>query len=99
MFASQYQTDVYLMVLDTFGVGKVPVAEGTRRLDLTFIFRTKRKRDEDNLRARFKSGLDALVKSRLLVDDDPSFLKTGFLLVIVDKDRAPLTIIELEDVA
>ena len=98
MFATQYQSDVHLMVLDTFGVGNVPIAEGKRRLDLTFIFRYPNRRDEDNLRARFKSGLDALVKARLLVDDDPMFLETGTITILVDKARAPMTIIELEDV-
>ncbi len=94
-----YNTHVRYSVLDTFGVDNVPIAEAKRRLDLTFIFPTERRRDEDNMRARFKAGLDALVASGLLIDDNPRFLETGFLLMIVDKDRAPMTIIELEDVA
>ncbi len=93
-----YRAQVRASILDLFGVGMVPRAEAKRRLDLTFIFRLDKRRDEDNLRARFKAGLDALVQCGLLIDDDPRFLETGDLTILVDKDRAPLTIIELEDV-
>ncbi len=92
-----YHAQVKASVLDLFGVGMVPRAEARRRLDLTFIFRVEQRRDEDNLRARFKAGLDALVQCGLLIDDDPRFLETGDLTILVDRDLAPLTIIELED--
>ena len=67
-------------------------------MDLTFIFDVERERDEDNMRTRFKPGLDGLVDAELLVDDNPKRLITGKLDMVVDKDRAPLTIIELTEV-
>lgn len=66
-------------------------------MDLTFIFDVERERDEDNMRTRFKPGLDGLVDAELLVDDNPKRLITGKLTTEVDKDRAPLTIIELKE--
>ena len=69
------------------------------RLDLTFVFPYRRVRDEDNLRARFKPGQDALVQAGLLVGDSPDSLTMGKVTVEVDRKRAPLTIIELEDVS
>ena len=67
------------------------------KLSLTFVFPQKRKRDRDNLIAMFKPGLDALVKVGLLKDDDSEHLTIGEVKVEVDKERAPLTIIELEE--
>jgi len=66
------------------------------RLDLTFVFPQYRKRDEDNLRARFKPGLDAIVQAGLLEGDSIEDLVTGKVFIEVNKERAPLTIIELE---
>ena len=67
-------------------------------MNLTFIFDKDRRRDEDNMRARFKPGLDGMVDAGLLLDDNPGRLITGSLTMLVDKDRAPLTIIELTEV-
>lgn len=66
-------------------------------MDLTFIFDKDRRRDEDNMRARFKPGLDGMVDAELLIDDNPKRLITGDLTMVVDKERAPLTIIELKE--
>jgi len=68
------------------------------RLDLTFIFSCSRRRDEDNLRAQFKPGQDALVQAQLLADDNPDNLIMGKINIIVDPKRAPRTIIELEKI-
>jgi Holliday junction resolvase RusA-like endonuclease len=68
------------------------------RLNLTFVFPQGRRRDKDNLVAMFKPGLDALVKVGLLEDDDSKHLTIGGVKVEVDKERAPLTIIELEEI-
>lgn len=68
------------------------------RLNLTFVFAEQRRRDEDNLRARFKPGQDALVDSALVIDDDVEHLQPGEIKIEVDKSRAPLTIIELQEV-
>lgn len=67
------------------------------RLDLVFVFADTRRRDEDNQRARFKPGQDAIVDSGLVVDDDVEHLKIGKIDIVVDPDRAPLTIIDLEE--
>ena len=67
-------------------------------LNLTFVFRDRRKeRDEDNLRARFKPGQDALVQAELIKSDTQRHLVMGTITIEVDRKRAPSTIIELED--
>jgi len=81
-------------------------ARGTRvwqpfkraRLNLTFVFPRRRGWDEDNLRTRFKPGQDALVHAGLLEGDTMDNLVMGKIEVQVDRERAPLTIIELEEV-
>lgn len=67
------------------------------RLDLSFVFPNHRTRDEDNLRARFKPGQDAIVDAGLIIDDDPEHLTMGKVNILVDPDRAPLTVIEIEE--
>ena len=66
------------------------------KLNLTVVFAELRLRDQDNLLARFKPGLDAVVDSALILDDDVEHLEIGKVEVVVDPERAPLTIIELE---
>ncbi|MDD5700447.1 MAG: hypothetical protein PHU23_00230 [Dehalococcoidales bacterium] len=66
-------------------------------LHLTFVFRDHRRRDEDNLRARFKPGQDILVTAGLFQDDDMSHLIVKRPKVVVDPNRAPMTIIDLEE--
>ncbi|MBA7670780.1 hypothetical protein ES703_78927 [subsurface metagenome] len=72
-----------------------PVDRAT--VNLTFIFPCLRKRDEDNLRTRFKPGLDAMVKAGLITDDDMKHLNIGKVKVLVDPKLAPLTIIDIRD--
>ncbi len=67
------------------------------KLNLTVVFAELRLRDLDNLLARFKPGLDAVVDSGLVLDDDAEHLEIGQVEVVVDPERAPLTIIELEE--
>lgn len=68
------------------------------RLNLTFVFAEQRLRDEDNLRARFKPGQDAIVDAGLLLDDDAEHLQIGNVDILVDPGRAPLTVIELDEI-
>lgn len=68
------------------------------RLDLTFVFPEQRRRDRDNLLSRAKPCLDAIVDAGLLLDDDSEHLEIGKVDILVDPGRAPLTIIELEEV-
>lgn len=67
------------------------------RLDLTFIFPEQRRRDRDNLIASFKPGLDGIVASALLLDDDAEHLEIGKVDILVDPELAPLTIIDIEE--
>ena len=67
------------------------------RLNLTFVFAEKRRRDKDNLLARFKPGLDAIVDAGLVLDDDAEHLQISNLDILVDPGRAPLTVIDLEE--
>ncbi len=64
-------------------------------LELTFVFSVMRTRDADNLISRFKPGLDALVRAEVLAGDDVKRLSIGPVIVKVDKERAPLTIVRL----
>ncbi|MBA7465061.1 hypothetical protein ES707_00222 [subsurface metagenome] len=68
------------------------------KLNLTVVFAEIRLRDLDNLLARFKPGLDAVVDSGLVLDDDVEHLEIGQVEVVVDPERAPLTIIELDEI-
>ena len=68
------------------------------KLNLTVVFAELRLRDLDNLLARFKPGLDAVVDSGLVLDDDVEHLEIGEVEVVVDSKQAPLTIIELDEI-
>jgi len=68
------------------------------KLNLTVVFAEMRLRDEDNLLARFKPGLDAVVDSGLLLGDDVEHLEIGRVGAVVDLKLAPLTIIELDEI-
>ena len=68
------------------------------RLTYTFIFPQKRNRDRDNLVAAMKCGQDMLVRATLIEADDSDHLFYGDHVVLVDKARAPLTIIHLEEI-
>ena len=67
------------------------------RLNVTLIFPELRVRDDDNLWTRFKPGRDALVRAGIIEADDIEHLHIGSMDVIIDKDLAPKTIIELID--
>ncbi|MBA7661052.1 hypothetical protein ES703_69064 [subsurface metagenome] len=68
------------------------------KLNLTVVFAELRLRDEDNLLARFKPGLDAVVDAGLILNDDVEHLEIGKVGPLVDLRRAPLTVIELEEI-
>jgi len=79
--------------------GGMPLPLFTKaRLNLTFVFAEQRRRDRDNCLASFKPGLDAIVDAGLLSDDDAEHLEIGKVDILVDPERAPLTIIEIEEV-
>lgn len=66
------------------------------KLALTFIFAKHRRRDRDNLISCFKPGLDGIVQAGLIVDDDAEHLEISNVDILVDPERAPLTIIGIE---
>lgn len=66
-------------------------------IKLTFIFPNFRTRDEDNLRTRFKPGQDALVAAEIINNDSVEDIVYEPVKIIVDKEMAPRTIIELEE--
>ena len=68
------------------------------KLRWTFIYSVKRQRDADNLIAASKAGQDALVDAGIILADDITHLTIEPPVVLIDSDRAPLTIIELEEV-
>lgn len=67
------------------------------RLDLTFVFAQRRRRDPDNYLAATKSAIDALVKAGLLIDDNASHLTIGQIKLAINKDLAPLTVLVLTE--
>ena len=79
--------------------GGMPLPLFTKaRLNLTFVFAEQRRRDRDNCQASFKPGLDAIVDAGLLKDDAAEYLEIGKVDILVDPQRAPLTIIDIEEV-
>jgi Holliday junction resolvase RusA-like endonuclease len=65
------------------------------RLDLTFVFPQRRRRDRDNILSRAKPGIDAIVDAGLIIDDDAEHLEIGKVDILVEIERAPLTVIEI----
>lgn len=53
---------------------------------VTFVFRTRRRRDFDNCIAAFKSGQDSLVKAGLIVDDDVWRLRVAYQAEVGARD-------------
>lgn len=102
--ARAYQADVFYECVDRrnklerlkWRPGFPPFTKA--RLTLTLVFPQFRQRDEDNLRAMFKPGQDALVQAELIANDTPEHLVMGPINIIVDRQRAPKTIIDLEEI-
>jgi len=67
------------------------------RLDLTIVFPEYRRRDRDNMLSSAKPGIDAIVDSGVLLDDDAAHLEIGKVDILVDPGRAPLTVIDIEE--
>ena len=62
---------------------------------VTCIVAQKRVRDADNWAARFKPGQDALVLAGIIARDDTEHLRVMPMQFVVDRSRAPLTVIEV----
>ena len=66
-------------------------------LKWTFIYGVKRTRDADNLITSVKVGQDALVNAGIILADDTEHLSLEPIEIIVNKERASLTIIEIKE--
>lgn len=67
------------------------------RVDVTLVFKDDRVRDEDNHRARFKPGLDALVDAAIILSDSHEYIELSAMQFEVDPGRAPMTIIKVTE--
>lgn len=101
--AKAFQEAVYYEAVNVRNTLKVPWSTPAHpfskaRLDLIFIFNHWQGRDEDNLRAAFKPGQDALVQAHLIADDTPVYLELGTIEFVIDRRQSPKTIITLTEV-
>ena len=99
--AEVYRGSVFYECVSARNIGLLegrsfPIARA--QVHLTFVFGCRRRRDEDNLLARFKPGLDGIVQSGLIMDDDVNHLEISGLDILTDLERAPLTIIDIEEI-
>ena len=71
------------------------VSLGRAELSITFVYPVARRRDADNLVGSrgIKTVIDMLTQLDIIADDDTQHLKLGNVDIIVDKERAPLTIL------
>lgn len=67
-------------------------------ITVTCLVKQRRTRDEDNWRARFKPGQDALVAVGLIARDDTDHIRLRPLKFVKDKERAPATVIQIQEV-
>lgn len=103
---NEYKHDVYFCAIAALAEWARANGHGGRpqswekperaRVTITFVYACKRRRDQTNLLAMWKGGEDMLVTAGILVDDDLDHLETMVPRVVVDKARAPMTIIEIE---
>ena len=96
-----YRETVYLECVNVRNLTGEPWATekhvfSRAKLSLTFVFHHQQGWDEDNLRASFKAGQDALVQAQLIPNDTPKYLELGPIEIVVDRRRSPKTIIYLE---
>jgi Holliday junction resolvase RusA-like endonuclease len=68
------------------------------KVSLTFVFNDRRRHDLDNLLNSFKTGIDAIVDSGLVLGDDSEHMEIGEVEILVDPSRAPLVVIEIKEV-
>ena len=65
-------------------------------LGVEVVFQDKRNRDQDNVMHALKALFDALVQLGVMPDDDTAH-QTTTLTITVDRERAPLTILRMEE--
>lgn len=62
----------------------------------TLIYLTKRRRDQDNALAALKPLFDTMVDFGLVPDDDAEHLTIELPVLLVDRARGPVTVLELK---
>ena len=67
------------------------------RITITYVVKDHRRRDGDNWLAMMKGGIDGLVEARVFVDDSAQYVSFAPVQFIVDKSKAPRTIITIEE--
>ena len=98
--ARVYHDAVYYSCVDTRNRGEkegksFPMLHA--KLDLTLVFSESRRRDKDNMLARFTPGLNAIKDAGLILDDDSEHLEIGEIEIRVNPEMAPMTIIRLTE--
>ncbi len=88
-----YKEAVYYSAINTLAIPPAPFQQA--ELTVTCIVGQLRARDEDNWKARFKPGQDALITAGIIARDDVGHLKVNPMTFIVDKIRAPATLIRV----
>ena len=63
-----------------------------------FYVSSHRKRDPDNWLAMLKPAIDGLVDTGLLIDDDSEHVELLTPVFVVDKARAPMTVLEVREI-
>lgn len=96
--AKVYHNAVYYAAVDACNRAQRWGIMSRARLHLTFVFAVERRRDPDNMLARFKSGLDALTDAEIIADDDSRHLAIEPVEIVIDPAVAPQTIIEIEPI-
>ena len=91
---NQWKHDVFFSAFHAKPEGWRPPEKA--RINITFVYPFRRRRDQTNLIAMWKSGEDMLVAAGVLVDDDLVHLETMVPRVEIDKARSPLTIVSIE---
>ena len=91
----QFKADVHYCALDA--KSKEPEFKTLEyaELKMTFVVKEARIRDADNWIARMKPGVDALVDAGVIQADDQNHLRITSVDFKIDKNIAPMTIVEV----
>jgi Holliday junction resolvase RusA-like endonuclease len=72
---------------------------GAVDLWVTFMCAQQRHRDPDNWHGRLKGFLDGIVRAGIIEDDNSEVLRSVTIEFIIDKQRAPATVLRFTEVA
>lgn len=80
----------------SYGVTRPEKPYEHAQVNITCVVAEDRIRDADNWHGRFKPGMDALVAAGIIAYDDVNHINS-WVEFEVDKDRAPATIIKVQE--